>query len=329
MNEVPKTDPNSEFSYLWDMQKAILAAIFLISFCSASVPDSIKFDSAKSISNPIPAVDKDSTAKAKDTVEALPIIPATASKPVHKEETDLDVQKRMAETAEKSLLWMIVSGFLTFISVLIAIFAIKASTSQSERALRKELGSIEIDFDNTRGIFETEFENPTEKQVRLNFSILYTGTSMVRLISTTIDLVKCDYMLLPADWASRLKAFEQYSHAIILPGNPLKYDVLSDKIPLDVWKELVTPIESPFIKCEPLCFLGRLKFQNGIGETWIKPFIFRFTWDASQLPQIETWYVNCKPWKVYPTFRTNLYEWRLKNPKLGNLIAKFLPKQLL
>jgi hypothetical protein len=277
-----------------------------------------------------PAENKDST-KSIAGIQAPPEVPGTIQKPYEKVETDLDVQRRMAVAAEKSVNWMVFSAFLSLITLaltlLISWVSIRASTKQSERALRKELGSIEIDFENSRGIFSTAFENATVKRATLSFSILYTGTSMVRIISTTIDLVKCDFMYLPADWASKLVAHEEYSHSILLPGKPLEYEIDSGDFTHDEWSEVIKPIEPPFIKCDPLCFLGRIKFQNGIGETWIKPFIFRFTWDKAHMPHIETYHVNCKPWKVYPTLKTDLREWKMKNPKLGKIFEKVFPEK--
>jgi hypothetical protein len=313
------------------MKKISLLLVLLVMGVANSHPDSTNVKTLSTKIDSLSATNiKDST-KSNPAVPDPPVVPPTIQKTVEKVETDLDVQRRMAVAAERSVKWMVVAAFLSLVTsvftLLISWVSIRASTKQSERVLRKELGSIEIDFENSRGIFRTAFESAKVKRANLSFSILYTGTSMVRLISTTIDLVKCDFMHLPADWASKLKAHEEYSHAIILPGKPLDYEMTSGDFTPNEWSEIVKPIEPPFIKCDPLCFLGRIKFQNGIGETWIKPFIFRFTWDSASMPQIETYHVNCKPWKVYPTLRTDFREWKMGNPKLADFVGKLVPKK--
>lgn len=217
-------------------------------------------------------------------------------------------------------IWMFGLTVLLFLGVIVQLILNRRTIKEMEKVANLDVGGVEIDFRAERTIQAIQSEN--KKKFKVNFSVIPSGKSMVRIISTRFDFGIKDFMLMEPDWDIRLKNFDLYSHKLLKHDEQYNISAITESSFSDTEAaKICSPIEPPKITITPLCLYGYVKYGNGIGETWIKPFIFRFEWDASGHAIAAPWSNSVKLRRVYPTHRTRLYEFRRDHPKINRMLT--------
>jgi hypothetical protein len=215
-------------------------------------------------------------------------------------EYDIQVQTRMAVASERTI-WL---GFIsTVIAVLIGAGSILLSFYQWRKNRKWEIGGLEIDFGEEP--ISVRNYNTGQRGFLASYKWIYSGKSTVRLISTRFELAPIDFMYLEKDWWKKINVHEEDKHKIFVEGTELSDFIKSDREwDQTEFERIISPVDRPIIKTAPLVLRGYAKYHTGAGETWIKPYIFRFEWKESGKIVVSTWSRFCKPVKKYPTIRT-------------------------
>ena len=192
----------------------------------------------------------------------------------------------------------------------------RKTVNEMRNAANLNVGGVDIDF---RGEKVVESSSTGEGKFRfvINFSIISTGSVPIRITSINTAVCEEDWAFIGNGWRAPgyIEGLETPFHLIIKPDAPVSLVAVSE---YEFSRERVLQIKDVLdpryrMMGEKLCFYGILRYQNGAGEAWVKPFFFYFVWDESgnAIPQPRDEY--CSPEKEYSYtlyFRVRMAKYR-------------------
>ena len=193
--------------------------------------------------------------------------------------------------------------------------AFKTQAETMTESLRMDIGDVEIDFLGAYIIQPVSLGNDKWKFV-VDYSLVHTGKQIIRIISTKFLVAKKDFwMFLGRKWHEGKEMYgvsEDIRHRLLIEKVPIPMTCQSIMEFTTAEKDALMKAADPYsnINLAPVCFYGTVKFHNGAGETYIKPFVFRFQWNEHGVAVPLPWHKHCESQKVYPTKQTKRQEKR-------------------